>query len=145
MRFIEWTHRRRAEGKHVCFAVVPDGCDAAVGIIQFHALEDDFSVAEWGFALGSAYWGKGLFVDGAQAGARVRVRQRGRAAHGSARRHRERARQRGPAEDGRGAGGRARQSFARACRRYNQYLWSILPSDWRRAKATWGERRLSVH
>ena len=66
IRFIEWTWQRRAEGKHVCFAIVPEGCDTAVGLIQFHAIEGDFSVAEWGFALGSAWWGKGLFMEGAQ-------------------------------------------------------------------------------
>ena len=38
-----------------------------------------------------------------------------------------------------------RQSFSKGVHRYDQYLWSILPSDWRRAKATWGEKTLSVH
>ena len=107
VKFIDWTHRRRAEGRHVCFAVVPDGHDAAVGIIQFHALEDGFGVAEWGFALGSAYWGTGLFAGAAQAGPRFRVRQRGGAAHGGQGRQHQRARQRRPSENGSGAGGHA--------------------------------------
>ena len=86
-KFIDWTHRRRAEGKHVCFAVVPDGRDTAVGLIQFHALGTAFGVAEWGFALGSAYWGNGPLHGAARAGTRFRVRRRGGAANGGTSRH----------------------------------------------------------
>jgi ribosomal-protein-alanine N-acetyltransferase len=145
VKFIEWTHRRRTEGKHVCFAVVPDGCDAAVGIIQFHALEDGFGVAEWGFALGSAYWGTGLFSEAASLvldfafdcvgvqrmeARAVSINGRGNGA----------LRKMGAVQEA-----TLRQSFSKGLQRYDQYLWSILPSEWRRAKATWGERRLSVH
>ena len=145
VKFIDWTHRRRAEGKHVCFAVVPDGHDAAVGIIQFHALEDGFGVAEWGFALGSAYWGTGLF-----AGAASLVLDFAFDSVGV-----QRMEARAVSINGRGNGAlrkmgavqeaTLRQSFSKGLQRYDQYLWSILPSDWRRAKATWGERRLTVH
>src|SRR5438874_13237996 len=30
--FIKWTHHQRARGQYICFAAVPDGCDAAVGV-----------------------------------------------------------------------------------------------------------------
>ena len=36
-RFIAWTHRERAAGNYVCFAVVPHGMDTAVGIFQVRA------------------------------------------------------------------------------------------------------------
>jgi serine protease AprX len=32
-RFIDWTLRQRAAGAYVCFAIVPTGCDAAVGLL----------------------------------------------------------------------------------------------------------------
>ena len=145
IRFIEWTWQRRAEGKHVCFAIVPDGCDTAVGLIQFHAVEGDFSVAEWGFALGSAWWGKGLFMESAKlvlefAFDHVGVR---------------RMEARSVTGNGRGNGAlrklgavreaELRLSFAKGLRRYNQYLWSILEQDWRRAKFTWDGGTTRVH
>jgi len=145
VRFIEWTRQRRAEGKHVCFAIVPDGCDTAVGLIQFHAVEGDFGVAEWGFALGSAWWGKGLFMEGAKlvlefAFDHVGVR---------------RMEARSVTENGRANGAlrklgavreaELRVSFAKGLCRYNQYLWSILERDWRQAKSTLDGGTTLVH
>src|SRR5829696_10532772 len=65
-RFIAWTHRERAAGNYACFAVVPHGMDTAVGIFQVRQMEPGFGTAEWGFALGSAFWGTGVFMDGAR-------------------------------------------------------------------------------
>src|SRR5215208_228810 len=65
-RFIAWTHRERAAGNYVCFGVVPNGMDTAIGIFQIRQLEPGFGTAEWGFAIGSAFWGTGAFVDGAK-------------------------------------------------------------------------------
>src|SRR5262249_16975277 len=65
-RFITWTHRERAAGNYACFAVVPDGMDTAIGIFQVRQLEPGFGTAEWGFAIGSAFWGTGMFMDGAR-------------------------------------------------------------------------------
>jgi ribosomal-protein-alanine N-acetyltransferase len=144
VKFIDWTNRRRAEGKHVCFAVVPDGCDAAVGIIQFHALEGGFGVAEWGFALGSAYWGTGLFMDAARLVLEFAFNQVGV----------ERMEARAVTLNGRGNGvlrklgavqeATLRQSFSKGRRRYDQYLWTIFNANWR-AKATWNEAPPRVH
>src|SRR5512139_4014508 len=47
-RFIEWSHREREAGRHVCFAVVPEGMDSAVGLIQIRQLDPAFFGAEWG-------------------------------------------------------------------------------------------------
>ena len=49
-KFISWTHRQRAAGKYVCFAVIAPGTDTAVGLFQVRALEPGFATAEWGFA-----------------------------------------------------------------------------------------------
>ena len=65
-QFIEWTQRKRAAGELVCFGIVPHGMTAAVGIIQVRSLKHGFGTAEWGFALGSPFWGNGMFVEGAQ-------------------------------------------------------------------------------
>jgi RimJ/RimL family protein N-acetyltransferase len=65
-RFIAWTVRQRTEGNYVCFAVTLKGFDTAIGIFQVRQLLPDFSTAEWGFALGSAFWGTGVFQDSAE-------------------------------------------------------------------------------
>src|SRR5262249_46273214 len=65
-RFIAWTHRERAAGNYVCFGVVPQGMDTAIGIFQVRQLEPGFATAEWGFAIGSAFWGTGVFIEGAK-------------------------------------------------------------------------------
>ncbi len=63
--FIEWSHRQREAGRYVCFGIVPEGYDVAVGIFQLQMSEEP--TAEWGFALGSPFWGTGVFVEGAEA------------------------------------------------------------------------------
>lgn len=65
-RFIGWAERQRVAGNYICLAVVPNGYSTAVGLFQLRALEADFQTAEWGFALGSAFWGSGLFVRSAE-------------------------------------------------------------------------------
>lgn len=60
-RFIAWTHRRRALGRHVSFGIVPDDTTGAVGVIQISSIDGNWATAEWGFALDPAYWGSGLF------------------------------------------------------------------------------------
>jgi RimJ/RimL family protein N-acetyltransferase len=65
-RFIEWARQERAAGNYMCFGIVPEGTDSAVGLFQIHQTEPGFATAEWGFALGSGYWGRGLFMEGAR-------------------------------------------------------------------------------
>jgi ribosomal-protein-alanine N-acetyltransferase len=67
IKFIDWAHRERRAGRHACFAIVPTGGEAAIGIVQVRALSQDWQVAEWGFAIGSGYWGTGLFLPSAEA------------------------------------------------------------------------------
>ena len=103
-RFIAWTHRERAAGNYICFAVVPTNMDTAIGIFQVRQLEPGFGTAEWGFALGSAFWGSGVFHRRRDSRRRLRVRHRRRAAPRGARGDGERTRQRRAAEGRRRAG-----------------------------------------
>jgi len=64
-RFITWTHRQRSAGTYACFAVTIRGYDTAVGIFQLRQTEADFRTAEWGFAIGSPFWGSGVFRESA--------------------------------------------------------------------------------
>jgi RimJ/RimL family protein N-acetyltransferase len=136
-RFIAWTHRERAAGNYVCFAVVPHGMDTAVGIFQVRQLEPGFATAEWGFAIGSAYWGTGVFVDGAKMVVNFAFEVVGT--------HRLEAR--AAVANGRGNGalrkigatqeGVLRKSFLRNGEYLDQTLWTILDDDWRRGKSVW--------
>src|SRR5688572_10716424 len=56
---------RQRQGRSALFAVVPRGSDVAVGIVQIRSLEIGFRTAEWGVALGSPFWGRGLFTSAA--------------------------------------------------------------------------------
>jgi RimJ/RimL family protein N-acetyltransferase len=63
--FIAQTHRQRAAGEHVCFGVVPRGCETAIGLFQVRSIEAGFAAAEWGFAIAPEFRGTGVFSDGA--------------------------------------------------------------------------------
>ena len=64
-RFVAWTRARRAAGEYACFGIVPDGYDTAVGLVQIHMPSGQ--EPEWGCALGSPFWGSGLFLASAEA------------------------------------------------------------------------------
>jgi ribosomal-protein-alanine N-acetyltransferase len=64
--FIAWTLRQRTAGTYACFAVTLKGFDTAIGIFQVRETEPGFGTAEWGFALGSPFWGTGVFAEGAE-------------------------------------------------------------------------------
>jgi RimJ/RimL family protein N-acetyltransferase len=137
-RFIAWTHRERAAGNYACFAIVPHGMDTAIGIFQIRQLEPGFATAEWGFAIGSAFWGTGVFIDGAKLIVNFAFDVIGT--------HRLEAR--AAVANGRGNGalrkvgavqeGVLRKSFLRNGEYLDQTLWTILDEDWRRAKSVWG-------
>jgi len=65
-RFIAWTIRQRSAGTYACFAVTLHGSDTAIGIFQLRELDPGFGTAEWGFAIGSPFWGTGAFKEGAE-------------------------------------------------------------------------------
>jgi ribosomal-protein-alanine N-acetyltransferase len=64
-RFIGWTLRQRTAGNYACYAVTIRGFDTAIGIFQVRQLDPGFTTAEWGFAVGSPFWGTGVFQDAA--------------------------------------------------------------------------------
>jgi RimJ/RimL family protein N-acetyltransferase len=133
-RFIQWTLRERAAGRYACFGVVPDGTDSAVGIFQVRQLEPGFGTAEWGFAVGSRYWGSGIFLQGAHLVVDFTFDVVG--AH--------RLEARAAAQNGRGNGalrklsatqeGVLRKSFLRNGEHYDQNLWTLIDDDWRMMK-----------
>jgi [ribosomal protein S5]-alanine N-acetyltransferase len=139
-RFIAWTHQQRAAGLYVCFAVVPRAMTTAIGLFQVRSLEPGFATAEWGFALGSAYWGTGAFIEGAREVVDFAIDTLGV--------HRLEARS--AVQNGRGNGalrklgacqeGVLRRSFLKDGQYLDQALWSILDSEWRQAKAVWGPK-----
>src|SRR2546422_10059607 len=65
-RFIAWTLRMRTAGTYACFAVTLKGHDTAIGIFQVRQTEPGFDTGEWGFAIGSPFWGTGVFQEGAE-------------------------------------------------------------------------------
>jgi RimJ/RimL family protein N-acetyltransferase len=137
-RFIHWTMRERAAGNYVCFGVVPDGTDAAIGIFQVRQLEPGFGTAEWGFALGSTYWGSGLFIGAAQMVVDFVFEVIGT--------HRLEARS--AVQNGRGNGalrkigatqeGVLRKSFLKNGEHLDQNLWTLIDDDWRAMKLPTG-------
>jgi [ribosomal protein S5]-alanine N-acetyltransferase len=64
-RFIAWTQRQRLAGTYACYAITLRGYDTAIGIIQVRQTKQGFETAEWGFILGSAFWGTGVFQESA--------------------------------------------------------------------------------
>jgi ribosomal-protein-alanine N-acetyltransferase len=61
--FIESTLRERRAGRYAAFAIVPHSTNAPAGLVQIRQIEPGFRTAEWGIALGSEWWGRGLFQD----------------------------------------------------------------------------------
>ena len=130
-RFIMWAQRERSAGNYACFAVVPAGMDTAVGIYQLRSLESGFGTAEWGFAIGSQFWGTGIFAEAARMVVDFAVDVIGT--------HRLEAR--AAVANGRGNGalrkigavqeGVLRRAFQRHGIHHDQVLWGILAEDWR--------------
>jgi [ribosomal protein S5]-alanine N-acetyltransferase len=128
-KFIAWTHREREAGRYICFGIVPAGMDHAVGLFQVRQLEPSFQTAEWGFCLGSEFWGNGMFVEGAELVVDFAFDVVGV--------HRLEAR--AAVKNGRGNGalrkigatqeGVLRKSFLRNGEYLDQVLWTILDSD----------------
>jgi len=137
-KFITWARAERAAGRYACFAVVPHGMKTAIGLFQIRQLEPGFATAEWGFAIGSAFWGTGMFVDGGQMviGFAIetlnvlRLEARAAVANG---RGNGALRKLGAVQEG-----VLRRSFLKNGQFLDQMLWSILAEEWRQTKAVWG-------
>jgi len=142
-RFIAWTHRQRTAGSYACFAITLKGDDTAIGIFQLRELEAGFGTAEWGFAIGSAFWGTGVFQEGAELVVNFAFDMVGV--------HRLEAR--AAVRNGRGNGalrklgavqeGVLRKSFLKNGEYLDQVLWTILDEDWA-AKAVWSPKEANT-
>jgi len=133
-KFIAWTLRQRTAGTYVCFAVTVHGYDTAIGIFQVRDLGQDFQTAEWGFALGSPFWGTGVFDESARLVLDFVFETLGT--------HRLEAR--AAVLNGRGNGalqklgavqeGVLRRSFLCGGRYLDQALYALLQADWRKLR-----------
>jgi len=137
-KFITWACAERAAGRYACFAVVPHGMQTAIGLFQVRQLEPGFATAEWGFAIGSAFWGSGIFLEAGQMVVGFAIETLGVS----------RLEARAAVANGRGNGalrklgavqeGVLRRSFLKNGQFLDQMLWSILSEEWRQTKAVWG-------
>ena len=144
-RFIAWTLRQRLAGTYACFAVTLDSTDTAIGIFQLRELELGFGTAEWGFAIGSAYWGSGVFQEGAELMVNFAFEVVGV--------HRLEAR--AAVKNGRGNGalrkigavqeGLLRKSFQKDGEYLDQALWTILKEDWAGKKIWTAAEGVIIH
>jgi len=147
--FIEWSRRQRAAGEGMCFGIVPRGLHAAVGIVQLRPHEPSWSTAEWGFAIGAAFWGVGAFIEAANLVA----------AFAFDRLHVNRLEARAAVRNGRGngalqkLGARPESALASSLRCRDrvetQYLWGLLADDWRqralaRTRFTYADARAQI-
>jgi RimJ/RimL family protein N-acetyltransferase len=144
-KFIAWAQRQRRAGCYVCFAVTLVTDDTAIGIFQLRELEPGFGTAEWGFAIGSPFWGTGVFQDSAEL--LVTFAFEGVGVH--------RLEARAAVRNGRGNGalrkigavqeGLLRKSFLKNGEYLDQTLWTILDEDWQ-ARRSWAlEEATTIH
>jgi RimJ/RimL family protein N-acetyltransferase len=136
-KFIAWTHRERAAGRYICFAIVPHGSEMPIGLFQIRSLDADFGSSEWGFALAVEYWGTGIFTEGAELVVDFAFEMLGC----------YRLEARASVRNGRGNGalrklgavqeGVLRRSFLRNGEYMDQALWTILKEEWIEARVIW--------
>ncbi len=135
-KFIAWTRRQQMAGTYACFAVTLKGYDTAIGIFQVRALDPEFDSAELGFAIGSPFWGTGVFQDAATLVIDFTFE--------TLRAHRLEAR--AAIHNGRGSGALLkvgavqecvlRKSFVRNGEYLDQALYAIVEDDWRASRET---------
>lgn len=133
-KFIAWTLRQRTAGTYACFAVTLKGRDTAIGIFQVRETEPGFGTGEWGFAIGSPFWGTGVFQEAAELVLAFAFETVGV--------HRLEARS--AVRNGRGNGalrklgavqeGLLRKSFLRDGEYLDQVLYGIVDEDWRSSR-----------
>jgi ribosomal-protein-alanine N-acetyltransferase len=136
-KFVKWALREREAGNQFTFGMVPEGCDHAVGLVQVRAIAPKFAVAEWGFAVGSPFWGTGLFLASARMTLDFAFKTTGV----------NRLEARAVVQNGRGNGalrklgavqeGVLRGSLLKDGKFLDQAMWSIVAQDWFQSSAVW--------
>jgi [ribosomal protein S5]-alanine N-acetyltransferase len=144
-KFIAWANRQRAEGRYACFAVTLRGFDTAIGLFQIKCSDGDPSTAEWGFAIGSPFWGSGVFQQGAELLIRFAFDVLGV----------NRLEARAAVHNGRGIGalhkigaveeGLLRRAFYCKGQHMDQFLFAIVREDWYAAKHSNQRYHAHVH
>lgn len=135
--FVLWAQSERARGRYACFAVVPHGTSEPIGVFQLRQVEGGFETAEWGFALGSAFWGAGFFADAARLVVDFAVdtvgvsRLEARSAVDN-RRGNGALRKLGAVQEG-----VLRRAFRKDDRAMDAALWTILADEWRQLRGLW--------
>jgi len=139
-QFIDWARAERATGKYICYGIVPHGETDAAGVFELRQQQPGFLRGELGFVMDPRLWGGGAFAQGARLVLdfafnvvkihRIEARAatdngRGNSALRKLGAHRE---------------GRLRAAFWRGDEYVDQYLWSILDSDWLRRDGQPSER-----
>ena len=129
-RFIDWSYTERAEGKYICYGIVPQGEEHAVGVFELRQIQPGFFRGELGFVMAPRLWGTGAFSEGAgllldfgftvvkihRVEARAAVdNDRGNAALQKMGAQRE---------------GRLKAAFVRDGVYIDQFLWAIVDADW---------------
>jgi ribosomal-protein-alanine N-acetyltransferase len=143
--FIAWTLRQRAAGLYACFAVTLKGSDTAIGIFQVRGTEPSFETAEWGFAIGSAFWGTGAFQDGADLVLEFAFdtlgvhRMEARAAVLNGRGNAALRKMGGVPE------GILRKSFLRNGEYLDQVLYTIIADDWSQSRDVSRQMQVRIH
>jgi RimJ/RimL family protein N-acetyltransferase len=133
-KFIQWSIRERQAGRQLTFGMVPEGYEHAVGLVQVRSISPHFSVAEWGFALGSPFWGTGLFLASASTTIDFAFLHVGV----------NRLEARAAVQNGRGSSalrklgavqeGVLRASLLKGGKHLDQFMWAIVARDWFQAK-----------
>jgi len=134
-KFIQWAIGQRQAGNQMTFGMVPEGFDHAVGLVQVRAIAPNFSVAEWGFAVGSPFWGTGMFLASARTTLDFAFQHTGV----------NRVEARAAVQNARGNGalrklgavqeGILRGSLLKDGKYLDQIMWSIVASDWYQSNA----------
>jgi RimJ/RimL family protein N-acetyltransferase len=144
-RFIDWALRQRSAGTYACFAVTVAGFDTAIGIFQVRSTEPGFGTADWGFAIGSDFWGTGVFMDGAalvldfafQSIGVHRLEARAAVKNGRGNRALQKL---GAVQEC-----RLRRSFQKNGEYIDQMLYAMLDTDWRGSRAPIAGSPVRVH
>lgn len=137
-QFITWTQQQRETGRSIVLGVVPPGQETVVGFFQLHSVAPGFATAEWGFVLGSRYWGTGLFKAGAELMLSIIFNTIGV----------RRLEARADVDNGRANGALRKMGATEECRLRRSFLvddedrddvlWSLLDDEWRAQRSDHG-------